>query len=348
MFGPRAHIDLDAIAANWRMFARCAAPARAAAVVKADAYGLGAAKIGPALAQAGCTRFYVAWPQEGVALREAIGHGPEIAVFHGPTRDTLDAFASAALQPVLNTLEQIDLWAGHGQAALHLDTGMNRLGISERQWTEAARKLAKPALLVSHLACADEFEHAKNRPQLTAFSRASSLWPGTPRSLAATGGVYLGPDFAMEEIRAGIGIYGGGPTPPDGERPKTVLTLTAPILQIRNVSPGQTVGYGATWTADSDRTLATVGLGYADGFLRAASNRGMAVIAGRKCPIVGRVSMDLTVLDVTGVKASVGDDVEFIGPHMPLSEVADAMRTIDYEILTRLGPRIVRIWSGGR
>jgi alanine racemase len=348
MFGPRALIDLDAIVANWRMFARRAAPAKAAAVVKADAYGLGAAKVGPALAKAGCTRFYVAWPQEGVELRKAIGARPDIGVFHGPTAGTLDLFTAARLQPALNSLEQIDLWAGRGPAVLHLDTGMNRLGVSEEQWAEAARKLPTPSLVVSHLACGDEFQHPKNRRQLEVFNRGTALWPGVPRSFSATGGVYLGRDFAMEEIRPGIGLYGGGPMPPDGEGPKTVVTLTSGILQIRRVRRGESVGYGATWTAGGDGELATVGLGYADGFLRAASNRGMGVLAGVKRPIVGRVSMDLIVIDVTGVKASLGDEIEFLGPNMPLSEVADAMGTIDYEILTRLGSRVERIWSGGQ
>jgi alanine racemase len=348
MFGSRAFIDLDAIVANWRMFSCRAAPATAAAVVKADAYGLGAAKVGPALAKAGCTRFYVAWPQEGVELRKAIGAGPEIAVFHGPAKDTLNLYALAKLQPVLNSLDQIDLWAGRGPAALHLDTGMNRLGVSETQWAEAARKLPKPSLIVGHLACGDEFEHPKNTRQLETFNLASAFWPGIPRSFSATGGAYLGGDFIMDEIRPGIGLYGGGPQPSDGDGPKIVVTLKSPILQIRNVGCGDSVGYGATWTADGDKTLATVGLGYADGFLRAASNRGKGVVAGLKRPIVGRVSMDLIVMDITDVKASVGDEIEFLGPNMPLAEVASSMGTIDYEILTRLGSRVERVWSGGR
>jgi alanine racemase len=347
MSGPRVHIDLDAIVANWRMLQRRAGTAGAAAVVKADAYGLGAAKVGRALAKAGCTRFYVAWPQEGAELRKAIGPGPEIAVFHGPTRATLAEFGASQLEPVLNSLEQIDLWAGAGPAAIHLDTGMNRLGVPEAQWAEAARRFPRPKLLVSHLACGDESGHPKNRLQLASFDHAITFWPGIPRSLSATGGAYLGRDYAMEEIRPGIGLYGGGPEPREGEKPRTVVTLTSPILQLREVKSGETVGYGATWAADRDMTLATVGLGYADGFLRAASNRGMGVIAGQKRPIVGRVSMDLIVVDVTGTNAALGDEIEFVGPNMPLTEAAAAMGTIDYELLTRLGSRIERVWSGG-
>jgi len=350
MFGPRAYIDLNAAVDNWRMLQRRAGRAMAAAVVKADAYGLGAAKVGQALARAGCKRFYVAWPREGVELRRAIELRCEIAVFHGPTAEALDDFRAHRLEPVLNTLDQIDLWTGKaspGAAAIHVDTGMNRLGLPEAQWAEAARKLPKPARLISHLACADEPGHPKNRKQLEAFDRAKALWPGAPRSLSATGGVYLGADFAMEEVRPGIGLYGGGPDPATGDKPKTVVTLKSPILQIRDVKRAETVGYGATWTADADRTLATVGLGYADGFLRAASNKGMGVVSGQKRPIVGRVSMDLIVVDVTGLKVSPGDEIEFLGPNMPLAEVADSMGTIDYELLTRLGSRVERLWSGG-
>jgi alanine racemase len=351
MFAPRANIDLDAVVDNWRMLQRRAGRAEAAAVVKADAYGLGAARVGRALVKAGCKRFYVAWPREGAELRRTMGSGCEIAVFHGPTAGTLHDFSRGQLEPVLNSLEQIDLWTGggtdRGPAAIHVDTGMNRLGLPEAVWAEAARRLPKPSRLISHLACADEPGHAKNREQLEAFNRARALWPGTPRSFSATGGVYLGADYAMEEIRPGIGLYGGGPVPTDGDGPKTVVSLNAPILQIRNVKRGETAGYGATWTADGDKTLATVGLGYADGFLRGASNTGMGVVARQRRPIIGRISMDLIVVDVTGLKVSLGDEIEFLGPNMPLTEVADSMGTIDYELLTRIGSRVWRVWTGG-
>ncbi len=350
MSQPRLDIDLGAIAGNWRMFARRAHPANAAAVVKADAYGVGAAKAGPALAKAGCTRFYVAWPHEGAALRKALGAGPEIAVFHGPTDDMLETFEAHDLEPVLNSLAQIDLWMSsrlaRRRASLHLDTGMNRLGVAQPQWADAARKFPKPHRLISHLACGDEAGHPMNMRQLGLFERARPLWPIAPRSLSATGGAYLGPEFAMDEVRPGIGLYGGGPAP-DEDAPKTVVTLSAPILQVRTVRAGETVGYGATWEAMGDMQLATVGLGYADGFLRAASNRGMAVIHGVKRPILGRVSMDLIVIDVTALSVSPGDDIEFLGPDLPLAEVAGSMNTIDYEILTRLGARLERRYAGG-
>ena len=346
----RLDINLDAVVANWRMFAGRAQRAQAAAVVKADAYGLGAARVGPALADAGCTRFYVAWPEEGARLRDALGPAPEIAVFHGPTEASLNVFEAHSLEPVLNSIVQIDLWnasalAGR-RASLHLDTGMNRLGVPKAQWLEAAQKLPRPRRLLSHLACGDEFGDPMNQRQLEAFASARTFWPEARRSLSATGGAYQGPDFCMDEIRPGIGLYGGGPSPPDGEGPKTVATITAPVIQVRIAQPGETVGYGATWKAERESQLATVGLGYADGFLRAASNRGMAVVQGEKRPIVGRVSMDLIVIDVTGLKVSPGDEIEFLGPKMPLAEVAGAMNTIDYEILTRLGSRFERRYLG--
>jgi alanine racemase len=350
MTSPSVQIDLSALVANWRMLGRRAAPAEAAAVVKADAYGLGAAPVAQVLAKAGCRRFYVAWPHEGVELRKALGAGPGIAIFHGPAPDNVALFAQAQLEPVLNSLDQVRLWiaAGAAPAALHVDTGMSRLGVAEADWRAAATAWPAPTLLVSHLACADEPDGGpKNQSQLEAFGRASTFWPSARRSLAATAGVYLGPRYAMDEIRPGIGLYGGGPIPATGEAPLPVVTLTAPILQLREIGPGETIGYGATFTAKQRHTLATVGIGYADGFLRAASNRGYGVVRGARRPSLGRVSMDLTILDVTGVSAAVGDEVELMGVNLPLREQAQAMCTIDYELLTRLGHRIRRTYVGG-
>lgn len=351
MTGPRAHIDLSALVENWRMLARRAAPAEAAAVVKADAYGLGAAPVGRALAKAGCRRFYVAWPHEGAALRQALGGGPEIAVFHGPTPDTLPLFAANSLQPVLNSKEQVKLWAeaAGGSYALHVDTGMNRLGLPPNQWDKARQRLGAglPTHLVSHLACPDEPDHPMNVNQLRGYRHAITIWPEAKKSLASTAGVYLGADYLFDEVRPGIGLYGGGPTPADGPPPRPVVTLTAPILQIRHVHHGDSTGYGATWKSHDDRTLATLGLGYADGFLRAASNKGYGVIRGEKRPVLGRVSMDLIMLDVTGLDVAPGDEVEFLGASISIAEQAEAMATIDYEILTRLGPRIQRSYAGG-
>jgi len=345
------HIDLDALVANWRMMRARVAPAAAAAVVKANAYGLGAKEVATALARAGCTRFYVAWPQEGADLRRALGPGPDILVFHGVTSETLDLFQLYALEPVLNSLDQIDLWTTANvaprPAALHIDTGINRLGLPEVHWPAAVRMLPAPTRLISHLACGDE-DHPANTAQLERFRRATALWPGVPRCLSATGGAYLGKAYHFEEVRPGIALYGGGPRPADGSAPHTVVTLTAPVLQVRDVRQGDTAGYGCTWTAKADGRLATIGIGYADGYLRSASNRGHVVVQGQKRPITGRVSMDLIVVDVTGLSVSPGDEIELLGPNMPLSEAANAMGTIDYEILTRLGARLDRRYSGGQ
>ena len=349
MAGPTLQINLYAIVANWRMMQNRAAPAVAAAVVKADAYGLCADRVASALLKAGCNRFYVAWPKEGASLRRHLGPSPEILVFHGVTTETLDLFQMYHLQPVLNHLEQIELWLSsnlqHGPAAVHVDVGMNRLGLSEAHWGAAARMMPTPTRLISHLACGDE-ESTSNPVQLARFRKAAALWPGVPCSLSATGGTYLGRDYHFDEIRPGIGLYGGGPAPTEGIAPRTVLTLTAPILQVRDIKQGETVGYGCSWIASVDSQTATVGLGYADGYLRSASNRAHVFVRGQKRAILGRISMDLVVIDVTGLSVSPGDDIEILGPNMPLSEVAAAMGTIDYEILTRLGSRLERRYAG--
>jgi alanine racemase len=351
MTGPRAHIDLSALADNYRVLAKRAAPAECAAVVKADGYGLGAAQVAKALAAAGARRFYVAWPQEALDLRSALGPGPEIAVFHGFDANSMHAMIEANLHPVINTLDDLLAWTGPREPwpfALHLDTGMNRLGLPEVDWQLAAAACldAECTHLVSHLACPDEPAHPMNEQQRTAFLRALPFWPQAKKSFSSTAGVYLGPRYHFDEVRPGIGLYGGGPVPADGPAPKPVLRLTAPILQVRDVQPGETTGYGASWQAEAPARLATLGCGYADGFLRSASNKGYAVIRGERRPILGRVSMDLLMLDVTGLDVAVGEDAELIGPAMALADQAAAMSTIDYEILTRLGRRAARTYSG--
>lgn len=351
MTGPKAHIDLGALVANWRMIGRRAAPAAAAAVVKADAYGLGAAQAARALLKAGCRRFYVAWPEEGARLRQALMAGPEIAVFHGPTADTVPLFHEHDLQPVLNSLDQIKLWRDQGdpgqRTALHLDTDMNRLGVHQRDWGAAQQFLSDPTWIVSHLSSPDRPDFSSNERQLMFFERAFQLWPRARKSLSSSAGVYLGSPYHFDEVRPGIALYGGGPTPPDGRAPQPVVTLTAPVLQVRRVVPGESVGYGGTFMAGSEGVIAALGIGYADGFLRSGSSRAHGYIKGEKRQVIGRVSMDLTMLDVTGLKVEVGDEAELLGAHMPINEQAEAMGTIDYEILTRLGPRVTRSYSGG-
>jgi alanine racemase len=289
MSGPSVSIDLGAVVENWRMLARRVAPARTAAVVKANAYGLGAARIATALAEAGARRFYVAWPQEGAALRATLGPDVEIAVFHGADKETLPLFKEADLQPVINTASMLALWLlqARGRSyALHVDTGMNRLGLSESEWA-AAKKITSaqpPAVVLSHLARADEPDDAMNDRQLQRFWRAAMLWPGAVFSLSATAGIYLGDRFHFNEVRPGIGLYGGGPVPVEGEGVKRVIRLTAPILQTRQIEAGESVGYGGAWRALTPTRLAVVGIGYADGFLRSASSKGHAVVSGEICP----------------------------------------------------------------
>ncbi|HOY77908.1 MAG TPA: alanine racemase [Hyphomonadaceae bacterium] len=347
MSGASISVDLGAVVENWRLLARRAAPARTAAVVKANGYGLGAARIATALAAAGARRFYVAWPQEGAALRAALGPEVEIAVFHGADKESLPLFREADLQPVINTASMLALWLLHAKGkpyALHVDTGMNRLGLSEGEWPAANQMTTTqpPSVVLSHLARADEPNDAMNDRQLERFWRAALLWPGAIYSLAATAGIYLGERFHFSEVRPGIGLYGGGPVPEEGRGVQRVIRITAPVLQTRNIGAGESVGYGGAWRALRATKLAVVGIGYADGFLRSASNKGHAVIAGEVCPIVGRVSMDTTIVDVTGIDVQPGDEAELVGPTLALSQQADAMSTIDYEFLTRIGQRVLR------
>jgi alanine racemase len=349
MIGPRLEVNLGAIVRNWRMLdARTHYYTSTSAVVKADAYGVGAVRVARALLNAGCQRFYVAWVSEGVALRKALGPGPSIAVFHGVGAGEWGHVIVNRLEPVLNTPELVREWValgdGRPSASVHLDTGMNRLGLPPDAWrdTSLAMGMALPTHIISHLACADEPDHPMNARQLELFASAGALWPSSRRSLSATAGIYLGPNFQMDETRPGIGLYGGGPRPISGPAPELALRLVAPVLQVRRVEAGSSAGYSATWTTPSDRMLATIGLGYADGFLRTASNRGYAVVAGETRPIVGRVSMDLISVDVTGVEVAVGDDVELFGPSLPLAKQVERMQTIDYEALVRLSGRMAR------
>jgi alanine racemase len=349
----RVEINLDALVRNWRRLKDHAGGARTCAVVKANAYGLGAGECARALMEAGCDRFYVAWLEEGVALRKALGRGPEIAVFHGPPTPDFSAFREHGLTPVLNSLEHVEAWKAAGAdrppAALHLDTGMNRLGLSRANWGTASITLGglKPQLLVSHLASGDEADSPMNARQRAAFNEARALWPGIPCSLSATGGILLGRDYTFDEVRPGIGLYGGGPDAgqPGGAEP--VVRLLAPILQVRDCAAGESVGYGSTYTLKSPARIATIGLGYADGFLRSGSNQGICAIGGALCPVIGRVSMDLITVDVTHTDAGPGDEAEFLGPTVALLDQAKRMSTIEYELLTRLGDRLPRRYVRG-
>lgn len=335
------HIDLNAIVANWQALAAKAPGARAAAVVKADAYGLGADRVAPALYQAGARDFFVALASEGRALRPHLPADARIYVLSGH----MTGADLTGLVPVLNSPEQFfrDRAMRPGRPfAIQLDTGMNRLGLEAAEWAaiRAEALAARPDFIMSHLACADEPAHPANAAQLAAF-RAMTDDCGVARSFSATGGILLGPDYHFDLIRPGIGLYGGLPF----ADAQPVLRLSLPVIQTRSVQPGEFVGYSATWTADAPRRIATVAAGYADGILRSISSSGAVLYAAATpCPIVGRVSMDLITVDVTGL-THVPDQLDLICPDQPVDRVADFAGTIGYEILTSLGHRYDRVYQ---
>ena len=333
----RLKVDHAAIVENWRFFKKQAPTAAVSAVVKADGYGLGAVNAARALAQAGARVFFTATSAEALAVRKAIGDGPQVFVLNGVTAEDADMLSGAKLMPVLNSIAQIQLWNARGPAALHIDTGMNRLGIGPEELAQSmvALKGTTLSLVMSHLACASDVKHEKNALQLKRFVDAASLFPKAPLSLASTGGILIGPDYHFDLVRPGIGLYGNAGLDADNPPLSAVATIEAPILQVRDVEPGETFGYGATFTATKKMRAATVALGYADGYLRSLSGRGYGFLAGAKRPLLGRVSMDLVILDVTGcAEAQAGAMVEFLGPNAPLEEIAALAGTLPYEILT--------------
>jgi alanine racemase len=336
-------VDLGAVAANWRDL--CARHgATVAGVVKADGYGLGAAPVAKALAAAGCQHFFVAQFAEGIALRQALGHGPMIAILGGfpPGAD-----AGAQLTAVLNTPQDT---AAHAAAApapagliLHLDTGMERLGLNADECAALPSGALNLRYVMTHLACADEPAHPLNTIQAARFASAANAFPNIPRSFANSAGLFLGADYASDLARPGCALYGINPTPGHPNPMRQVMRLTVPVLQIRQIAAGTPVGYGATWVAKRDSRVATIAAGYADGYLRSLSSRGIGIVAGCPVPLVGRVSMDLITLDVTDAPdLRPGDRVEMIGPNQTPDDVAALAGTIGYEVLTSLGARYRR------
>jgi alanine racemase len=359
-------IDLDAIAANYRRLSALAAPAECAAVVKADAYGLGMRKVAPALWRAGCNTFFVATLAEAEALRGLLPEAT-IYVFGGLFAGTAPRFGEFDVRPVLNSLAEIREWAvfsaGSGRklpAAIHIDSGMNRLGLSAAEVETTAQdselwSAFELALVMSHLACADTPEHSKSEAQRRVFDTLRAHLPRALASLANSAGILLGRPFHYDLVRPGIALYGGSARSGRDSEFTPVLRLDARIAQLRDVAAGETVGYGATRTLKRPSRVATIAIGYADGVFRALSagdgEEGLAVYLGpHPAPILGRVSMDLITVDVTGVPehlARRGGWVELIGPHVSLQTLAARAGTIDYEILTNLGARAVRHYRGG-
>ena len=340
-------IDLSALAANYRTLRALAHGAEVAPVVKADGYGLGAVPVARRLVKEGARTFFVARIAEGMALRAALGAEPVIHVLDGCPAGAAPALAAAGLSPVLNSPAQVDAWRPHarGPLVLMLDTGLNRLGLTQ---VEAADLKGAPvAWMMSHLACADRPADPMNAAQRVRFEAMATLFPEAKRSLAASDGLFLGADFTCDLVRTGICLYGGGPHSKPDPRVLPVATFEAPILQVRHLQPGETIGYGAAFTAGQAITVAVVAAGYADGLLRAASPKAYASFGGVRCAMLGRISMDLTVFDVTDqFGAKPGAMVQLIGPDAPVDEIATAGGTIAYELLTRLGARAKRRYIG--
>jgi alanine racemase len=348
-------IDLGAIAANWRLLAGRLRPgAQVSAVVKADAYGLGAAKVAPALARAGCVDFFVATFEEGLELKPLLPQA-RLYVLAGPASGAESRFIENGLIPVLNTAEQVEGWLaasrGRFPSALHVDTGMNRLGLAFAEAKRLGPKLAKGSLVLamSHLACSEEVDHPLNHAQLGRFRDLLGELPGARASLANSSGIFLGSDYHFDLVRPGAALYGVNPTPQAAQPMAQVVHLQGRILQVRDVDTPATVGYGATHAIGRKSRIATVAAGYADGYPRSLSGRGEGDLGGKAVPLVGRVSMDLITFDVTdGDPAATrpGGFVDLIGPRNPVDAVAERAGTIGYEILTRLGRRYQRRYVG--
>ncbi len=354
-------IDLDAIAANWRTLKDHLAPgADCGAAVKADAYGLGVDRVAPVLFGQGCRRFFVATIDEGIALRGLLP-AAEIYVLCGPLPRTNAAFVEHGLRPVLNTPGQIAQWEAAAAlpdappCALHIDTGMSRLGLAGDELAALAaepRTVAglRPALVMSHLARSEDEDAPMNARQLAAFRAARAMLPGLPASLANSGGILLGEAYHLDLVRPGAALYGLPPRPDAAAIIAQVVRLQGKIIQVRDVDTPMTVGYGASHRIGRKGRLATVAVGYADGYLRSLSNRGHAVVASMRVPIVGRVSMDLMTIDVTEVPEALarpGDLVDLIGPGYTADDMAADAGTIGYEVLTSLGRRHHRRYVGG-
>lgn len=350
-------IDLAAVRANYRLLATLGGRATCGAVLKADAYGLGMAPVAAALAREGCRTFFVAHLDEGIRLRALVPGDATVYVMHGAMPGAARDCLAHDIVPVLNDPGQVAEWralAAHTgrvlPAAIQVDTGMARMGLapadlarlrSDPAWLVGLR----PQLLMSHLACADEPNHPMNALQRDRFAALAAQCPGVPASLANSSGVFLGPDYHFDLLRPGIALYGANPQPGAVNPLTPAVALAARVVQVRAIAAGDIVGYGARYTAPGPRRIATIALGYADGWLRALSGRSQAFVDGVAVPFVGTVSMDSIMLDVTGIdpqRVAPGQFVELLGPHQSVDAVAGQAGTIGYEVLTRLGERFER------
>lgn len=336
----RLTVDLEALAANWAALDALSAPTvETAAVVKGDGYGCGAVQVGQALRRDGVRTFFVAVPSEGAILREAIGPDPVIYILGGYGQDELFDYRVHDLRPVLNSAGQARAWFGddNGPCAIQLDTGMNRLGMEADEFAALGALPDTVDLIMSHMGNADDPAHPMNAQQLAEFHRMVGE-RGQRQSLSATAGLLLGPDYHFDMARMGIGLYGGWPF----LNARRVVTVEAPVIQVRDVQAGESVGYGATWVAGRPSRIATISAGYADGLIRALGDGAQVFLEGQPIPTAGRVSMDLITLDVTDVGCNPGDMVEILGPNQSIDDLARSAGTIGHEILTSLGRRYRR------
>jgi alanine racemase len=357
-------IDLDALAANWRKLEKTAVPAECAAVIKANAYGCGIAPVARALAKAGCKTFFVATAEEAAAARAALPSAV-IYVLNGLIQNNGEAYAKIDARPVIGDLNELAEWdvfcrrtGWAGGAAIHIDTGMQRLGltISDAQGLIPRINAGDHgiSLVMSHLTCAETLNHPMNARQLAAFREIASAFSGVPSSLSNSSGIFLGNAFHFDMVRPGAALYGVNPTPEADNPMQPVVDLKARVVQIREVERGESVGYGGNWTARRPTRLAIVSAGYADGYFRAGSSndgtRGADVmVAGKRCPVAGRISMDLMAVDITDLEKNAvrrGHLVTLIGEGITVDELAHHFGTIGYEVLTSLGQRYARVYKG--
>lgn len=360
--GATLTIDLDALVANWRMIAKRVSPAECGATIKADGYGCGAGEVAQALWAAGCKSYFVALPMEGKIVRDAL---PEAAIYilDGLFAGQTDFYLAHDLRPCLVDPEELNEWAdateGKHKAAVHIDTGINRLGLDQVQAEALSGNAdlisrAGLCLLMSHLASGDDAANASNTTQRNRFARLRELFPALPASLANAPGTFLEPEFSHDLVRPGVALYGGNPLTGKPNPMQPVVSLTAPILQVREIATGEGVGYGATWRAERPSRIAIVGVGYADGLLRAMSWTALrdgpakVCIAGHMAPIVGRVSMDMITIDVTDIdpeNVRRGTRAELLGGSIGVDDWARWAGTLAYEILTSLGRRYAKVYS---
>lgn len=358
-------VDLAAIGTNYKTLISAALPAECAAVVKADGYGLGLEPVASQLRQSGCTTFFVADLSEGKRLRKAV---PDAAIYilNGLPQGTGQVFADHNLRPVIGSSAELAEWDAFasvntwdGGFALHVDTGMNRLGVSVEEAAAIAPRLNAEnhgiRLIMSHFVASQFAENPRNQEQMLSFRNVRALFRGVPASIANSSGIFLGGAAHLDIVRPGVALYGVNPTPDKPNPMKAVVELKVRIAQIRDIAFGETVGYDATWTARRPSRIATVTMGYADGFPRAQSGSdqkpgGTLIVAGKACPIVGRISMDLIALDITDLPVGSvkrGDFATVIGDGRDVDATAEMIGTIGYEVLTSLGRRYARVYKGG-